>query len=81
MGCVVTHTSGAYLRLTDFTEYVLVQQHHDGSALLRVFGPFPSVEAADIAKDALREAGVEDGVMETMPIREVELNERPETPA
>jgi hypothetical protein len=73
----VTHTSGAYLRIADFTEYVLVQQHHDGSALLRVFGPFPSLEASDIAKDALREAGVEDGLMVAMPLREVELNDRP----
>lgn len=73
----MTHTTGTYLRLDEPAEHVLVQAHHDGSSIIAVFGPFPSLEAAETAKAHLLDVGITDGAMTPMPIREVELNERP----
>ena len=73
----MTHTVGSYLRLDEPAEHVLVQAHHDGSALIAVFGPFPTLEAAEVAKGHLLAVGITDGAMTAMPVREVEMNERP----
>ena len=77
----MTHTTGAYLRIDPPAEHVLVQHHHDGSALIAVFGPFPTLEAAETARAHLLAVGITDGAMTPMPVREVEMNERPEAAA
>ena len=74
----MTHPNGVYLRIDEPAEHVLVHAHYDGSAVLSVFGPFPTLEAAKVAEKHLRAVGIADGDMTPMPIREVELNERPE---
>lgn len=74
----MTHTAGAYLRIDPPAEHVLVHAYYDGSAVIGVFGPFPTLEAAKVAGQHLRAVGINEGDLKPMPIREVELNERPE---
>ena len=73
----MTHPNGVYLRIDEPAEHVLVQAHHDGSSIIAIFGPFPTLEAAQVAKGHLLAVGITDGAMTPMPVREVELNERP----
>jgi hypothetical protein len=73
----VTHATGAYLRIDEPAGHVLVHAFHGGGPVLGVFGPFPTLEAAQVAEQHLRAVGISDGEMTPTPIREVELNERP----
>lgn len=64
-------SSDMYLQIGGEHPVVLVVSYSDRTGITGTFGPFPDEAAANIAKDALLEAGVEMGTCDIMPLRKV----------
>jgi len=64
-------TNPLFLQIAGDDQLVLVASYHDGSAITGTFGPFPDEAAADAAKAALLDSGVELGRCDVLPLRRV----------
>ncbi len=75
----MTHTTGAYLRIDPPTEHVVVQfAQNNPDPVVRVFGPFPTAQAATDAMTLLADLGFDETcTLAIKPLLVVEQNERP----
>ncbi len=63
-------TDGTYLRL-DPAQWALISTYHDSPAVTGIWGPFPTEDAAEQAKTALLDAGIDLHRCTVEPIRQV----------
>lgn len=63
--------SDMFLQIGGEQPVVLVVSYSDRTGITNTFGPFPDEAAAEAAKAALLDAGVDMGVCDVMPLRKV----------
>jgi hypothetical protein len=68
-----------YAQVGEPTQWCLVHQYADGSAVLSIWGPFPDQITAATAEPLMSDV-IENGVWKTMPLRRVLVNPALATP-